>query len=176
MSDDPLLDTQIHPEHQALSARLTLAAVDHDADRTAAGLSEVVAGGMSTALAVIALLTRHLAITMVGRHGAPRRPGRCWRRRSSTPVRPRNDSRMTAQALPPSEGPPPPSNLTRGRRSSRQAALSSVRYRYKVARLTQGTWQCPYRCARRPSSAWRWHVLSVVELAGSPGLGAVCAG
>ena len=33
---------------------------------------------------------------------------------------------------------------------------SSPRYRYSVARLTRGTWRCPCRCDRLPSSASPW--------------------
>ena len=69
---------------------LTLASVDGDADRVHAGLSEAVADP-NRAVAIIGLLTRHLAITMVGRHGEERGPGRCCRRSFWTPVRPRND-------------------------------------------------------------------------------------
>jgi hypothetical protein len=69
MSDD-LLDTEIEPAHQALAARLTLASVDADAHRIDAGLSEVVEGGMSTAVAVIALLSKHLGVSLLTAHGA----------------------------------------------------------------------------------------------------------
>ena len=68
MSDD-LLDTPVSPADQALAARLTLASIDGDADRTYTGLGESVADP-NRAVAVIGMLTRHLAITMVGRHGA----------------------------------------------------------------------------------------------------------
>ena len=73
MTDDSLLDTPIPPAVQALAARLTLASVDGDPDRVHAGLGEAVADA-NTAVAVIGLLVRHLAITMVGRHGEARTP------------------------------------------------------------------------------------------------------
>jgi hypothetical protein len=69
MTDDSLLDTPVSPADQALAARLTLAALDGDADRVHAGMLEAVADP-NRAVAVVGLLTRHLAITMVGRHGA----------------------------------------------------------------------------------------------------------
>jgi hypothetical protein len=63
---DHLLDTEIEPAHQALAARLTLASVDGDADRIHQGLGEVVEVGMPAAPAVIALLNKHLAVSLVG--------------------------------------------------------------------------------------------------------------
>lgn len=68
MTDDSLLDTPVEPADQQLAARLTLAAVDGDADSVHAGLLEVIADP-NRAVAVVGLLTRHLAITLVGRHG-----------------------------------------------------------------------------------------------------------
>ena len=68
MTDDSLLDTPVPPSTQALSARLTLAALEGAADRVQAGLLEAIADP-NTAIAVIGLLTKHLAITLVGRHG-----------------------------------------------------------------------------------------------------------
>ena len=65
-----LLDTPVSPADQGLAARLTLAALDGDPDRVQKGLLEMVGAGPDTALAIVGLLTRHLAITMVGRHGA----------------------------------------------------------------------------------------------------------
>ena len=50
---------------------LTLASIDGDTERTYTGLREAVADP-NTAVAVIGMLTRHLAITMVGRHGEER--------------------------------------------------------------------------------------------------------
>ena len=89
MTDDSLLDTPVPPSTQALSARLTLAALDGAPDRVQAGLLEAIADP-NTAIAVIGLLTNHLAITLVAatvRSG----PRRCCRRSSWTPVRPTND-------------------------------------------------------------------------------------
>ena len=71
MTHDSLSHTPIPPADQALAARLTLAAIDGDAERTYTGLGEAVADA-NRAVAVIGLLTRHLAITMVGRHGEER--------------------------------------------------------------------------------------------------------
>ena len=71
MTDDSLLDTPVPPSTQALSARLTLAALDGAPDRVQAGLLEAIADP-NTAIAVIGLLTKHLAITLVGRHGEER--------------------------------------------------------------------------------------------------------
>ena len=68
MTDD-LLDTPVSPADQALAARLTLAALDGDPDRVHAGLMELIDGGPGVALPVVGLLVRHLAITLVGRHG-----------------------------------------------------------------------------------------------------------
>ena len=65
---DPLLDTPVPPSNQELAARLTLAAVDADFDRVHAGLLEAVAEP-NTAIAVVGLLVRHLAITLVSAHG-----------------------------------------------------------------------------------------------------------
>ena len=50
---------------------LTLASVDGDTERIYTGLGESVADP-NRAVAVIGMLTRHLAITMVGRHGEER--------------------------------------------------------------------------------------------------------
>jgi hypothetical protein len=55
--------------HTRRWARLTLAPVDYDAGRIDQGMQEVVAGGMSTALAVIALLAKHLGVSLVAAHG-----------------------------------------------------------------------------------------------------------
>ena len=43
MTDDSLLDTPVPPSTQALSARLTLAALDGAPDRVQAGLLEAIA-------------------------------------------------------------------------------------------------------------------------------------
>ncbi len=69
---DPLLDTPIEPAHQALAVRLTLASVDRDADRIGQGLQEVADGGMPAALAVVALLSKHLGVSLLTAHGAER--------------------------------------------------------------------------------------------------------
>jgi hypothetical protein len=69
MIDDSLLDTPVSPADQGLAARLTLAALDGDPDRVQKGLLEMVGAGADCAVSVVGLLTRHLAITMVGRHG-----------------------------------------------------------------------------------------------------------
>ena len=63
------LDVQIQPAHQALAARLGLAAVDGSADRIDAGLSEVAALGITEALAVLAVQTRNLAAALVASQG-----------------------------------------------------------------------------------------------------------
>ena len=68
MIDDSLLDTPIPPAVQALGARLTLASLDGDEARTRTGLTEAIADP-NVAVCVIGLLTRHLAVTMIGRHG-----------------------------------------------------------------------------------------------------------
>ena len=52
MTDDSLLDTPVPPSTQALSARLTLAALDGAPDRVQAGLLEAIADPI-TAIAVI---------------------------------------------------------------------------------------------------------------------------
>ena len=71
MTDDSLLDTPVPPSTQALSAPLTLAALEGAPDRVQAGVLEAIADP-NTAIAVIGLLTKHLAITLVGRHGKER--------------------------------------------------------------------------------------------------------
>lgn len=63
------LDVQIQPEHQALAARLGLAAVDGSADRIHSGLSEVAALGIPDALAVLAVQSRNLAAALVASCG-----------------------------------------------------------------------------------------------------------
>ena len=70
MIDDSLLDTPVSPADQALAARLTLAALDGDPDRVQKGLLEMVGAGADCAVSVVGLLTRHLAITLVSKHGA----------------------------------------------------------------------------------------------------------
>jgi hypothetical protein len=68
MTDD-LLDTPVSPADQGLAARLTLAALDGDPDRVKSGLLEMVGAGADCAVAGIGLLTRHLAVTLVSKHG-----------------------------------------------------------------------------------------------------------
>ena len=63
------LDIAIEPVHQAIAARLSLGAVAGAAERIDNGLSEVAAGGMSTALAVIAVQSRHLSAALLLLHG-----------------------------------------------------------------------------------------------------------
>jgi hypothetical protein len=87
MSDD-LLDTEIEPAHQALAARLALASVDHDGPRTAAGLSEVIEGGMGVAQAVTALMSKHTGLLLTATPRRSRRPVGCCRRPSWMRVRP----------------------------------------------------------------------------------------
>ena len=48
MTDDSLLDTPVPPSTQALSARLTLAALDGAPDRVQAGLLEAIADPNTT--------------------------------------------------------------------------------------------------------------------------------
>ncbi len=65
---DPL-DIAIQPHHQAVAARLGLAAVDESNDRTGKGLAEVAALGIPDALAVIAVLSHNLANALTGTVG-----------------------------------------------------------------------------------------------------------
>lgn len=55
------LSTPVSPADQALAARLGLASIDSDSARYRQALTEIVAGGMDTALAVISVVTNHLA-------------------------------------------------------------------------------------------------------------------
>jgi len=63
------LDVQIEPQHQAIAARLGLAAVDGSADRIDNGLSEVAALGIPDALAVLAVQSRNVAAALVASQG-----------------------------------------------------------------------------------------------------------
>ena len=63
------LDVQIQPQHQAIAARLGLAAVDGSADRVDSGLSEVAALGIPDALAVLAVQSRNLAAAVIALQG-----------------------------------------------------------------------------------------------------------
>ena len=58
--EDPL-DLQVSLADQGLASRLTLASIDNDPDRYRQVIAEISAGGMPTALAVIAVLNSHLA-------------------------------------------------------------------------------------------------------------------
>ena len=80
---DELLDIA-NPSRRAGTGReIDLASIDRDAERTYAGLGEAIADP-NTAVAVIGMLTRHLAITMVGRHGEGAGPARAEGRSSLT--------------------------------------------------------------------------------------------
>ena len=63
-----LLDTPISPADQELAARLMLSSIDGASDRVHSGLMEAISDP-NRAVAVIGLLTRHLAFTLVARHG-----------------------------------------------------------------------------------------------------------
>ena len=91
MTDD-LLETPVSPADQALAARLTLASLDGDPDRVHSGLLEMVGAGPDTAVAVVGLLTRHLAITLVQKHG-PEKARALLQRSSWTRDRPTGDRR-----------------------------------------------------------------------------------
>jgi hypothetical protein len=96
--------------------------IGHPIGGVQAGHGEVVTGGMSTAVAVIALLSKHLAVSLVAAHGVETTRRLCWRRRFSMRARPAmtetqqerergplvsKGRAMTAQARPPSGTPPP---------------------------------------------------------------------
>jgi hypothetical protein len=69
MTTDDLLNIEITPADQQLAARLGLASIDSDHSRYCQVLAEVQAGGMPTAIAVIAILNNHLVSGMANAIG-----------------------------------------------------------------------------------------------------------